>query len=219
VVIAIIGVMAGLLLPAISHAREKARQAHCMNNLKQFSIGINVYRNDHDSMPPPWLSSLYPNYIAGNKGIYICRSDRSQGADGSKPDEAHGGTDSLVGSQFVETDDTKGRNGITACSYMYELCDTNCSYADASTYPGSGLTAISTWYAVKMYELQQHYTGEETLFPVIRCFNHCGERTIRVYTNGTDIASIRETPVTLNVTYAGNVLITGVDWTHKLVAE
>jgi prepilin-type N-terminal cleavage/methylation domain-containing protein/prepilin-type processing-associated H-X9-DG protein len=47
VVIGIIGVLAALLLPAISKARESARGATCKNNLRQFGIGMHVFA-DHD---------------------------------------------------------------------------------------------------------------------------------------------------------------------------
>ena len=47
VVIGIIGVLAGLLLPAISKARESARSTTCKNNLRQFGIGFHVFA-DHD---------------------------------------------------------------------------------------------------------------------------------------------------------------------------
>lgn len=219
VVIAIIGILAGLLLPAIQHAREKARQANCMNNLRQFSVAIHVYRNDHDNTPPPWLSALYPTYIA-NQRLYICRSDASQGAWGSKPDTMK--TEGIDDKEFKETDDTEfntsmpaSRNSaIAACSYMYELCDIACYYDLGVTPYSPPLTNGATWYEVKMYELTTKYQGEETVFPVIRCFNHYKERTVPVTSNGTDIV---QSPVTLNVAYAGNVLFTGLDWTLRVV--
>ena len=53
VVIAVIAVLAALLLPVFAQAREKARQAACMNNLKQLSISMLMYSDDHDQRFPP----------------------------------------------------------------------------------------------------------------------------------------------------------------------
>lgn len=46
VVIAILAILAGLLMPAISRAREAALTTQCMNNLRQLGVGITMYRED-----------------------------------------------------------------------------------------------------------------------------------------------------------------------------
>ncbi|MGC8976486.1 MAG: prepilin-type N-terminal cleavage/methylation domain-containing protein, partial [Candidatus Ratteibacteria bacterium] len=67
VVVAIIAILAAMLLPALSKAREKARQAVCMNNLKQIGLAFEMYKNDYDEYYPPY-SLGYSGY--GSLYIY-----------------------------------------------------------------------------------------------------------------------------------------------------
>lgn len=52
VVIGILAILAGMLLPALNNAREKARTINCMSGLRQFGTAVQNYANDHDEFLP-----------------------------------------------------------------------------------------------------------------------------------------------------------------------
>ena len=93
VVIAIIGILAAILLPALSRARESARRASCANNLKQHGLVFKMYANESrgekwpklqdesigllpDTVPSfnPDIRQIYPEYVT-DLNIYLCPSD------------------------------------------------------------------------------------------------------------------------------------------------
>ena len=52
VVIAIIAILAAILFPVFAQAREKARQAGCLSNLKQVGTALMMYQQDYDERMP-----------------------------------------------------------------------------------------------------------------------------------------------------------------------
>jgi prepilin-type N-terminal cleavage/methylation domain-containing protein len=55
VVIAIIAILAGLLLPALSSAKEKTHRTACKSNMRQIALGAMMYAGDHQDYFPPAL--------------------------------------------------------------------------------------------------------------------------------------------------------------------
>jgi len=73
VVIAIIAILAAILFPVFSRAREKARQTNCLSNTKQLMLGCQMYTQDFDEMLP---GQYYDANASGgeNAGDYTWRS-------------------------------------------------------------------------------------------------------------------------------------------------
>jgi prepilin-type N-terminal cleavage/methylation domain-containing protein len=59
VVIAIIAILAALLLPALSNARERALRINCASNLRQFGLAVTIYANDFNNKLPRIIAASW----------------------------------------------------------------------------------------------------------------------------------------------------------------
>ena len=115
VVVAIIGILAGILMPVIASSKRKARQAQCMSNLRQISLGFQLYHGDfNDKFPGPgskrtygpqpedWIwwqygrgvtNSAIARYVSSfNPRIFTCPMDRdalTMQTQGALPDDPY----------------------------------------------------------------------------------------------------------------------------------
>ena len=110
VVIAIIAILAGILLPALNQARDKARAVTCKNNLKQCSMSATMYRNDNREILP---AVYYAKKIASGKRLWghsLCGRYE----------------DAVIGTQYLDwklltcpvTDLTATGSGLTGYGYF-----------------------------------------------------------------------------------------------------
>ena len=135
VVIAIIAILAGMLLPALKGARDKAKESLCVSNLKQIGIGVHLYADDfngwlpetlycseyvyflRDYTPPVKDSIIYQSDASGstgvvmftgtNGGIYICPAI-------SKASESLSWAGASEGTYYLTSYNITVRDGISA---------------------------------------------------------------------------------------------------------
>ncbi len=93
VVIAIIGVLAGLLLPVLARGKDKAHDLKCLSHLRQLGTAVYLYADEHNHRLPaaerrpttpvistnvlPRICDLLSNYVGGELKVFICPKDKA----------------------------------------------------------------------------------------------------------------------------------------------
>ncbi len=155
VVIAIIGILVALLLPAVSRAREAARNAECKNNLRQFGIGAYIwsgtdkrgrlvssaYDYERDGCPDTygWVADLV-NTGSAAPAEMLCPTSPLRGLE--KLNDLLGGTATTLPSEGATTSRLNGGN---------------CGPTTTDRFGGTGNSTAARGEYVKTYFIDQGY--------------------------------------------------------------
>ena len=231
VVIGIIGILSSALVVSVQSGYKQARQTNCKSNLRQFGVGLTIYRGEHDNKTPGWISNLYPDYV-DDRSMYVCRADINGGRDRPRPKEllalikdSGNSADQTSYWDNKQNLDARRNKAIECCSYFYEF---SMAPANSGWYKGSvslpSSTVINSMADFKTVQLRygdqanivngQQMPYSASRVPIARCFHHFRDQKVICFQNsadGTKSGNTKKDFITINVAYAGNVFV-GPTW-------
>lgn len=189
VVIAVIGILAAILLPALARAREAARRASCQNNLRQFGTVFAMYAGEHEGEFPPAAPfgsvradslssplfesprglSIVPEYLADTGGAR-CPSDA-----GTDPGWVSVGPRVPAGNIDFETWQENALAAQDSISFEYYLC---AELARSYMYKGYLAVNVSEYFGI---------WGAKTTNPSLGDVAILGHNTVRVKDYSEDL--------------------------------
>ena len=118
--VAPLAIVAGMTLPALSKAREKARRANCASNMKQLGLALLMHAAENDGRFPDSLDKLAEQNLLNASKVYRCPSSlNADDAPADANDIRQGKTDYVYCGQGVKDDDDDATNVII----LYEKDD------------------------------------------------------------------------------------------------
>ena len=166
VVVAIISILGAMLLPALTRAREKARSATCMSNLKQIGTAWLMYANDHDGYTP-WIDPdrygfhalVFTGYIPRTKAglsVFACPTFAKL-----FPGSYYRVIDPKTGQYLYIYDSPHRANNV---KNINEIVSPSTAFITIEAVGGCGTSPSGTgWYQFG-YIYWLHYGGMNTLF-------------------------------------------------------
>ncbi len=220
IVIAILGILMAMLLPAIQKARAEGQRTTCKNNLAQLGKSTHIYEMRFQRTPP-WITILDDagyNILSSNEAdstaLYTCPVDQYSGTYGSKPPWD---PNKYPNTNKEDAWDMNPQGGADnqPCSYLYEdnvfECEwrTGLSGDELTKYDIDPKDSIVSWHEAKLidrngWEDQGWKAYGDVAVPMMRCFWH---------THPTAAGALEKNDINVvNLYFDGHVNIGRPDW-------